>query len=446
MRAAFHTFGCKLNQSETESLAASFRCRGFEIVPSDQEAEIFIINTCTVTSKSEQKARRLIRKLSRDHPEALLIATGCYAQLNRNDLRELGANVEVLPQESKDLLLEFPEYAGKQAGSGQGLQEIFRSFTRQFAAMVGAIPGGMFRLQTSCFSFHSRAFLKIQDGCDSGCSYCRVPLARGGSVSLALDEVVERVRDLEKAGYREIVLTGVNISAYRCGEKDLPGLIKRILSETESVRFRLSSLEPETIDETLCTLLADSRICAHFHLPVQSGSNRILEAMRRRYRAERVVEAVACLRRIQPEAFIAADFITGFPGESDDDFQATKKLIERLGLSRLHVFPFSPRPGTAAAGMGRRVPERIRDERADVLLALSKTLYSDYAAKWLGCELEVLLENPLSGAAAWLGTSANYLKVAVDGVPERSARSGSLVRALIHMSGTTCAGRYLSSL
>ncbi len=418
MRAAFTTFGCKLNQFETEALASAFAGRGFLIVPADQEADVYVVNTCTVTSRSEQKARRMIRALSRRRPAALLLITGCYAQLGGEELARLGVNVRVVPQDRKASLLDEP--------------------LRPADPTPSAEPAGdPFRFQVGRYRFHSRAFLKIQDGCDCGCAYCRVPLARGPSVSLAEDEVIRRIAALQEAGYREVVLTGVNLSAWRGPGRALADLIEQVLARTSTIRLRLSSIEPETIDARLVDALRDPRICAHFHLPIQSGSEAVLNRMRRRYGPQRVREAVARLRGVRGDPFLAADVLVGFPGERDGDFEATCRLLEELRLSQLHVFPFSPRPGTAAAGFAPRVPERVRDERAAALLRLSRNLHGRYLRLWEGREETAVLEEP--DGPDWIGLTGNYLRVRVCGVPPRLAAAGEAVRVRIENAVDPCA-------
>ena len=409
MKASVYTFGCKLNQYESEALAAAFRDRGFTLVSVADPADVYVVNTCTVTSKSDQKARRLIRKLSREHPGVPVVVTGCYAQLNRPELEALGGNIRVVSQEDKSTLLDLP---GRLA-AGESVPE-------------GGRSGGPFAYRVDRFSFHSRGFLKIQDGCDGACAYCRVPLARGASVSLAAREAVARLGELEQAGYREVVLTGVNISDYRGG---LAALLQRMLAETSTVRLRLSSLEPECITEELAEALAAPRIRPHFHIPVQAGSDAVLQRMRRRYTSAVVEEAVARLRRAKGDPFVAADLIVGFPGESEEDFSRTRELVERLEPAGLHVFPFSPRPGTVAVTLRPRVPERTRDRRAGELLALGVRLQRRYAERRAGGTVEAVLEQPLPGAGAllWRGLTENYLQVEVEGVPSDQARAGGLV-------------------
>lgn len=426
MRVGFHTFGCKLNQYETEALASPLASQGFSVVSAREEAEVYIVNTCTVTSRADHKARALIRATARAHPGSLLIVTGCSAQLEADALAALAPNVVVVPQSDKAVLLDLPRFL-----------EDARHWTRS-ATSSGA---DSFAFHLSEPLFHTRAFLKIQDGCDSWCAYCRVPLARGPSTSLDPGEVLQRARELEERGSREIVITGVNISAWRSGDLGLAGLLRALLEATRRARLRLSSLEPEAISEDLVAVLRDSRICAHFHLPVQSGSDAVLARMKRRYRSSRVRDAVAFLREVRPAPFIAADIIVGFPGETAEDFGATRELIEDARFSALHVFPFSPRPGTAAAAFRPRVAERIRDERARELGVLSRRLSDQYARSWLGQLVDVVLERKAGKAAE--GTSGNYLKVKVTGLPAGDFR-GRMARVRLRAAGRTCAGEFVA--
>lgn len=432
MRVGFHTFGCKLNQYETEALASPLRSQGFAVVSARQDAEVYIVNTCTVTSRADHKARAFIRGLARGHPDSLLIVTGCSAQLEAESLTSLAKNVVVVAQSEKAVLLDLPRFL-EEAREGRGRP----------AGSGGSTDNDPFALHASEPTFHTRAFLKIQDGCDSWCAYCRVPLARGPSVSLVSDEVVRRAGELEQRGCREIVLTGVNISAWRSGGQGLDGLLLSLLTATRQPRLRLSSLEPEAISEGLATVLRNPRICPHFHLPVQSGSDSVLSRMKRRYRAEKVRAGVALLRAVKASPFLAADILVGFPGETEDDHAATRQLIEDLKFSALHVFPFSPRPGTAAASFKLRVPERVRDIRARELGELSRLLSDRYARSWVGADVEVLLEKRAGSAAE--GTSENYLKVVVQGLPTGEVR-GRIARARISYAGQKCTGEFMGFL
>jgi threonylcarbamoyladenosine tRNA methylthiotransferase MtaB len=409
MKAGFYTLGCKLNQCETEALADAFRRAGYEAAGADEEAALYIINTCTVTSKSEQKARRVLRGiLSRSG--APVILTGCYAELDRAGLEaEFEGRVFILGAGEKAKLLELPAFLeARGVLAGQDCRPALAAFCGQKTAPDG---GNAFNFQAGRYSFHTRAFLKIQDGCDMRCAYCRVPLARGPSRSLDADEVIHRFRRLETGGYREIVLTGVNLMSYRCGQTDFAGLLERILvSAGGEARVRISSLEPDGMTARLVRVLANPLFCPHFHLPVQSGSDAVLAAMGRRYTRQTVVDAARLLRDAREAPFLAADIITGFPGETEDDHRQTETLVRQLDFAGLHVFPYSPRPGTAAYTRKNRVPERLARERAASLREIAAGHRKAYAARLSGQTLDVLIEKSSPGGG-WEGLSANYMTV-----------------------------------
>jgi threonylcarbamoyladenosine tRNA methylthiotransferase MtaB len=441
MRIGFHTLGCKLNQYETEALAWSFRAQGHSVVADSEEAEAYIINTCTVTVRADHKSRAIVRGLSRKHPQSLLIVTGCSAQLEAEALSSLGDNVLVVPQSAKGDLLSLAERISRSADIRAGLAQL-----RQESSLAAADP---FAFRVNQLSFHTRAFLKVQDGCDAMCAYCRVPLARGPSVSLDAEEVIRRVVALESQGHREVVITGVNISSYRSGDILLPRLVRELVSATRTVRFRMSSLEPESLTEELSASLSHNRVCAHFHLPVQSGSDGVLGRMRRRYRAEQVAEGARLLRGAKADPFLAADVIVGFPGETAEEHTETVRLMETVGFSALHVFPYSARPGTTAASLRPRVPQRVRDERARELVDISRRLQETYSRSWTGMEVEVLLEtvgkeqssDPRTFAAR--GLSGNYLKVIVEGLPREENLRGRLALARLSAPGEVCRASFL---
>jgi len=433
MRALFYTLGCKLNQVETEALAASFIRNGIELSAGKQPPDIIIINTCTVTSKSEQKARRVIRQFLKQYPEALLIITGCYAQVEYEYLLRSfgkGRGAAVIPQAEKDLLLQLPEVLKQHPDFAASSRYEKYQHVSRFLKQDKKGGRNVFAFHTREYSFHSRAFLKIQDGCDNFCAYCRVPLARGRSVSLDPGVIIQRARQLVHAGFREIVLTGVNISAYKYDSYDLTQLISMLLKSTRHVRFRLSSLEPEDIDARFCRVLDNDNICPHFHLPIQSGSESVLSAMNRRATPQSIAAAVRLLRGVRSDAFIAADIIVGFPGETQEDFEATRKLVLELNLSKLHVFPFSPRPGTRAFGMRGRVTSSEVKRRSRILLELSKELLEDFLKSWQEKEVSVILEQK-HAAAGWQGTSAYSIKCKIEGATGVLLKPGMLVKARI---------------
>ncbi|MCL2705994.1 MAG: tRNA (N(6)-L-threonylcarbamoyladenosine(37)-C(2))-methylthiotransferase MtaB [Spirochaetaceae bacterium] len=429
VKAAFITLGCKLNQFESEAIADSFSLLGADIVSVEDNADIYIVNTCTVTSKSEQKARRIIRKIAKDFPYSAVIVTGCYAQLERDAINNIADNLVVVPQDRKELLLKLPDFI-----FDHGFDRIdFINFLKEVVDNSDFSENSFYTIKNE-YTFHSRAFLKIQDGCNNICKYCRVPLARGKSRSMEYSDVILNIKNLEKTGYREVVLTGVNISSYKSDATDLILLIEKILDNTEKIRIRFSSIEPDSIDKRYLNIIGKERICSHFHLPVQSGSDSILASMGRRYSRDKVIEAVEILRSACVNPLISADIITGFPGETERDFKDTFDLAEQAALSYLHVFPFSKRPGTAASKMKNVIPERVSRERAETLRVLSNKLFYNYALLWKNQKVEALLEGICDKAGKeWSALSGNYLKLAVSGVPVSSGKDlkGSIVECMV---------------
>jgi len=401
-RIAFYVLGCKLNQYELRAIQEAFGSRGWETVPFGEGAEVYLVHTCAVTGRSARQCRQMLMRARRFSPDALVVATGCYAEVAPEELRAAGADL-VLGTSRKEEIVGAVEEA---LGMGK----------------APAIP-----LQVSGFPERSRALLKVQDGCDRRCAYCIVPLARGPSRSRPPEDVVEEARRLAAAGHMEIVLTGVDIGSY--GEdltppSSLPELLSSLLEEVEGPRFRLSSLEPMGLSEELLDLISSSRrLCRHLHLPLQSGDGRVLRAMGRPYSPGEYREWVEEAHRRVPDICIGADVIVGFPGEDEVAFLNTLRFLEELPISYLHVFPFSPRPGTEAWKMPETVGHGEKKERAKLLRDLGEEKRREFYRGLVGKELEVLVEDRRVGGRK-VGLSDNYARVAVD--PEE--RTGSIIR------------------
>ncbi|MDR1178382.1 MAG: tRNA (N(6)-L-threonylcarbamoyladenosine(37)-C(2))-methylthiotransferase MtaB [Spirochaetaceae bacterium] len=414
LKLAFITLGCKLNQLESESLASSFVAPGFALALSGEAPDLIIINTCTVTSKADQKARRILRKAARDYPLAAIVVSGCYAELEREKLASLADGVCVLPGSRKYALLELPACIEK-AGQPQGpaLKALIRDWAENALTDSGfPVEDEVFRFNPGAFPFHSRAFLKIQDGCNRRCAYCRVPLARGKSRSLAAGEVLARLGALEEKGYAEAVLTGVNINQYRDGDRGLPELLSCLVAGTGRIALRLSSTAVDGVSGAFIEAVGAERIRPHFHLSVQSGSDPILAAMGRPYRAADIVRAVESLRAVKDDPFIAADIISGFPGEREEHFAETYELCAALDFAWIHAFPFSPRPGTAAYTMKGRVPERDAADRVKALTLLAGKGRESYIRRWTGKTVTAVAEkNSPAGLNTVAGITDNYLRV-----------------------------------
>jgi threonylcarbamoyladenosine tRNA methylthiotransferase MtaB len=457
------TLGCKLNQFESEAIADSFRKAGFTLVPWDScthEPRIIIVNTCTVTSKADQKARRMIRKLLRDNPESCVIVIGCYAQLDAEEImslddfprifsrkgaeaqrrrgkKEIGRRLFVLgggegaatAAETKSALLSLPEYL-LGVSSGESLPCLLESWIKNSAS--AAENDSVFSFNPDVFSFHSRGYLKIQDGCDNNCAYCRVRPARGKSLSLNHGAVLERLRVIEAKGCPEVFITGVNITQYKDKDTgiDLAGLLELLLEGTRNICLRLSSLEPECIDTQLASILGHPRIRPHFHLSVQSGSDLILKTMRRAYNMDTVEKAIILLRSAKDNPFLACDIITGFPGETEDEFAKTLSFCEKTRFAWIHAFPYSGRPGTAAFSFGDPVRDIDKTRRVETLTALALRGRREYAKAWLGKELSAVVEKAPCSTRQCRAVSENYLKLLVNCNGE-IPRPGSVIRCVL---------------
>ncbi|MGO8693610.1 MAG: tRNA (N(6)-L-threonylcarbamoyladenosine(37)-C(2))-methylthiotransferase MtaB [Rectinemataceae bacterium] len=420
---AFQTLGCKLNQLETDALVDSFKIEGASILPlrggrAAGRVDLFVLNTCTVTGKAEQKARHAARAVLAEHPRAVVLVTGCYAQLDGEGLESIHERIVAVPGENKDAILVLSHWLEEHWNGRGDLLDAVREWKAE--SRPPDEGGDRFAFNPGYFALHSRPALKVQDGCDNRCAYCRVRLARGASRSLPAATALARARSLEAAHKAEIVLTGVNLSQYRDGSMRFPGLVAALLEGTTGAAFRISSYEPDRIDEAFLSIFARDRVRPHAHLPVQSGADPVLAAMGRGYRRDLVLAAIEALRRVKGDPFLAADIIVGFPGETDEDFSATLELCRTAGFAWIHAFPFSPRPGTRAFEFRPRVPERVAGERAAELGALARGGRSAYAERWTGADVEVVLEGAGRREATGtlrLGTSANYLKLRIEGVP-----------------------------
>lgn len=391
MNASFHTLGCRLNQLETESLADAFRAAGFSVAANDDGADVIVVNTCTVTSMAEQKGRRMIRQAGRRGRGVPVIVTGCYAELEPERIADLGENVVVIPLTRKDSILDLATRLAEHRDH-LTVADIVSDWK---ASLETAPPGAeksRFRFAPGDFTFHSRASLKIQDGCDNECTYCRVRLARGKAHSLGSAEALSRAREIESAGFREIVLSGINLAQYRSEGTSFPDLLALLLEATQNVSFRISSWEPEAVDDAFLSIIKSDRVRPFFHLAIQSMSDPVLKAMKRRYSASRVKEAVSALRVAKPGAFFGADVIAGFPGETSIQADETLRALDDMDISWLHVFSFSARPGTEAFSMTPKVAESEISERTKALSALGERKRKAFAEASRGKRVKAIVE------------------------------------------------------
>ncbi len=398
-RVSFHTLGCKLNFSETSTLARQFEQGGFERVSSETEADICVINSCSVTEHADKKCRNLIRRIHRRNPRAIIAVTGCYAQLKPEEIAQIEGVSIVLSNNDKGDLYERTVRLSRTSPVEVYSCEV-DSLTRFFAAFSSGD--------------RTRTFLKVQDGCDYCCAYCTIHYARGSSRNMPIADLVEEARQIAAGGQKEIVITGVNTGDFgrTTGETFLDLL--RALNEVEGIeRYRISSIEPNLLTDEIIAFCASSpKFQHHFHIPLQSGSNYILERMGRRYTAERFRERIAKVRELMPDAFIGIDVIVGFPGEKEEHFLETYRLLEQVEASFLHIFPFSERPGTRAVEMSGKVQSSVATERVERLEELSRRLHGDFCRQGVGQVQEVLFESTLRGGMM-TGFTGNYRRVKV---------------------------------
>lgn len=401
---SFLTVGCKLNQYETNDLERQFTERGWHVVPFGAAADVSVVNTCTVTARSDYRCRQALRRARRASPAATVVAVGCYAQAQ-------AAALARMPE--VDLVLGN----GEKAGIFAHIDEKGRPLRERIAigSLAAARPAFV---PIRAFSGHTRAFVKIQDGCDARCSYCIVPLARGPNRSLREEDVLRQVESLAQAGYSEVVLTGVHLGTWGRDldpRRSLAALLRRLAAIDGLERLRLSSIEPTEFTPELLDLLASSpKICPHVHIPLQSGSPRILDLMRRPYGPEDCAALLERLAATLCNPGIGADLIAGFPGETREDHEETVRLVRSLPLTYLHVFPYSRRPGTAAAALPDQVPQEDRDQRAAALRRLGREKADAFRARHVGRTMRVLVEmlpDRKSGLAC--GLTGNYLKILV---------------------------------
>ena len=390
MRVALDTLGCKLNQAESELLARQFVAAGYELVASPCDADIYVLNTCTVTHVADAKSRRLLRQAHRLNPGARLVAIGCYAQRAPAELAQLDGVALVL-------------------GNGQKLDLL--SIIKEEKWFEEAVLAGLPPAQKA--AWRTRSFVRIQDGCQSFCTYCVVPLVRPREISLPAGEVVAEVKQQVARGYREVVLTGTKIGSYHYQGTDLKGLLEAILAETDITRLRLSSLQPQEVSPGLIGLWQDKRLCPHCHLSLQSGSDAVLERMGRRYTADGYHQAVSLIRGLVPDVVITTDVIVGFPGETDEEFAASYELCRELGFARMHVFAYSPRQGTRAVELTHQVAGKVKKERRQRMLELSVEISRSFREKFLGRVMPVLWETKAGGV--WSGLTGNYIRVYTQG-------------------------------
>ena len=396
---AAHTLGCKVNQYDTQAMLELFLQEGYQIGSIDLPADVYLVNTCTVTGTGDKKSLQLIRKIRREFPASLLIVCGCMAQQRGEELLSTGADLVIGTQRRGEVvtLLKQVQESGKPLCAVSPLHDdqVFEC------------------LSVSSLNEHTRAVMKIQEGCGNHCSYCIIPSVRGPIRSRPPEDIRREVLRLKDAGFCEVVLTGIHLCSYGRDLDPVLSLIDavRIIQETEGIlRIRLGSLEPTVATrEFAAELRKNDKICPQFHLALQSGSDTVLARMRRRYNTAQYLRAVDNLRNEFPRAAFTTDILTGFPGETEAEFQETKRMIEKIGFARIHVFPYSPRPFTPAAQMPGQLPAKEKERRARELIALGRRVSSDYLSSWIGSATTLIPEEKANGC--WEGYTPEYIRV-----------------------------------
>ena len=402
MKVAIYTLGCKVNQYETQAMEQELRARGHEIVPFTGEADAYIVNTCSVTAVSDQKSRQVIHGVQRKHPAAVVAVCGCYAQTHVDDVRKLGVDLIAGTGDRTGFIRLLEETAAEK----RRIEAIDQPFERR---VFEVLPAGGLEGRT-------RAMLKVEDGCVNFCTYCIIPYARGRVRSLPIPTAAEQTRQLAAEGYREIVVTGIEISSWgqdlKTGET-LIDLLEAVCDAAPEVRIRLGSLEPRTITEDFCRRAAAlPNLCPQFHLSMQSGCDATLKRMNRKYDTARYLESVALLNQYFDRPAVTTDLITGFPEETEEEFRQTLDFLCRCGFAQMHIFPYSIRPGTPAADM-RQVPKAVKEERAHRAAAVAAKLHQAYLAACVGAVYPVLFEQPRDGR--YFGHAPNYMEVLAEG-------------------------------
>ena len=445
-KAALHNLGCKVNAYETEAMGQLLKEAGYEIVPFEEKADVYVINTCSVTNIADRKSRQMLHRARKRNPDAVVVAAGCYVQVAADSLQKDGAaDILIGNNRKKDLAVILEEYFAGRRKTRRAVETAGQAVGGELPGTPAAAPNAQScvidiaktreyeALSVSATAEHTRAFIKIQDGCNQFCSYCIIPYARGRVRSRGAAEILEEARTLTAAGYREIVVTGIHISSYGTdmpeGERvELIGLLEMLDRVDGLWRLRLGSLEPRIVTEDFVRRIAALRtICPHFHLSLHSGCDATLKRMNRHYTAAEYAAGCALLRKAFDRPAITTDVITGFPGETEEEFEQTVSFLRQIGLYELHVFPYSRREGTRAAAMPDQVEEAVKKERSARLLALNREASSAYRRSFLGEEKEVLMEEKVTadGAEYLAGYTREYVKAAV---PWDGRKQGRILR------------------
>ncbi|MBQ5702652.1 MAG: tRNA (N(6)-L-threonylcarbamoyladenosine(37)-C(2))-methylthiotransferase MtaB [Peptococcaceae bacterium] len=432
----FHTLGCKVNQSETEAMTALFLDKGYQLGEFEAYCDVYVINTCTVTHAGDRKSRQMIRRAKQINPQAIVVVTGCYAQTSPEAIAAIEDVDIILGTNMRHLIVEEVEAF---AGSRVQLVDAKDTLTDfEEISMDRVIQ-------------KARAYLKVQEGCEQFCTYCIIPYARGPLRSRSMENTLQEAKKLEQAGFKEIILTGIHLGAYgkpseaereagAVQQVTLADLCEMLLNETSFERIRLSSIEPTEVDDHLLRLFAENRrMCRHLHLPLQAGDDDVLEAMHRPYNTEQYRQEMARIREAVPDIALSTDLMVGFPGETDEQFENSLRFCDEIAFSSMHLFKYSPRQGTPAAGYPNQVPNEVKDIRSKRMQEMAERNMLRYMEAHLGQIVEVLVEEQRSDGI-WLGHTDTYLHVAVDG----PCRKNTMVKVLLDkIDGKLIKGKFI---
>ncbi len=404
-KAALHNLGCKVNAYETESMQQMLEAAGYEIIPFDQKADVYVINTCSVTNIADRKSRQMIHRAKKQNPDGVVVAAGCYVQTSKEQAQA---------DEAIDILIGN----NKKHELPQMLEDFFAQRGGKKTEVVNIAEDKSYEnLTVSRTAEHTRAFIKVQDGCNQFCSYCIIPYARGRVRSRQLSDVLREVEALAKNGYREVVLTGIHLSSYGVDiNENLLHLIQEIHKIEGIERIRLGSLEPKIVTEEFARSLSQfPKVCPHFHLSLQSGCDATLKRMNRKYTCEEYARGCELLRKYFEHPAITTDVIVGFPGETEEEFETTREFLKKIGFFEIHIFKYSVRKGTKAAEMKEQVPEEIKAKRSDILFNDLAPMNHAFLEWYIGKEAEVLMEEKVTfgGKDYFLGHTKEYVKIAV---------------------------------
>ncbi|MCX7745439.1 MAG: tRNA (N(6)-L-threonylcarbamoyladenosine(37)-C(2))-methylthiotransferase MtaB [Clostridia bacterium] len=407
-KAAFYTLGCKVNQYETEALMGLFKKEGFEIIDFEEKADVYVINTCTVTSMSDRKSRQIIRKAKKQNEYSVVVVTGCYAQTEPGEVSKIPGVDLIIGTKDRDKVMEYIHKFEKENNQLSFVDDIMKARTFE-------------ELNIDTYKEHTRAFLKIQEGCSQYCAYCIIPYARGPIRSRQPESVLDAVRKLAEEGFKEVVLTGIHLASYGKDLKNisLMDIVGRVHEIKGIERIRLGSIEPTTVTEEFVQAASSlPKLCPHFHISLQSGCDETLKRMNRRYTASEYKSAVELIRQSIPDAAVTTDVMVGFPGETEAEFETTFKFLEEIRFAKMHVFKYSPRKGTPAAGFKDQVPSQIKEERSSRLIALSQMNVRSFNEWFISKKLPVLFEQEVKSMDGFYeGLTPNYIRVLCKGVP-----------------------------